>query len=56
MTEQSNAVPSTARQAVERWLATGGEMLTALHINHARTAGLPFAALSNRVKSMTFSR
>ncbi|MBP8919078.1 MAG: hypothetical protein KBG85_05180 [Micropruina sp.] len=26
MTEQSNAVPSTARQAVERWLATGGEM------------------------------
>ncbi len=31
---------------------TGGEMLTALHINHARTAGLPFAALSNRVKGM----
>lgn len=34
-------------------VATGSEMLTALHINHARTAGLPFAALSNRVKSLT---
>lgn len=32
---------------------TGGEMITALHVNHARTAGLPFAALSGRVKSMT---
>jgi hypothetical protein len=32
---------------------TGGEMITALHVNHARTAGLPFAALSNRVKAMT---
>lgn len=31
---------------------TGGEMMTALHINHARTAGLPFAALSDRVRSM----
>lgn len=31
---------------------TGGEMITALHVNHARTAGLPFAALSSRVKSM----
>lgn len=33
-------------------MATGGEMLPALHVNHAHTAGLPFAALSNRVKSM----
>lgn len=32
--------------------ATGGEMLTALHINHARTAGLPFAAISDRVPAM----
>lgn len=31
---------------------TGGEMLTALHMNHGRTAGLPFAALSNRVRGM----
>ena len=31
---------------------TGGELLVALHINHARTAGLPFAALSNRVKTL----
>lgn len=31
---------------------TGGEMLVALHVNHARTAGLPFAALSNRVKTL----
>lgn len=33
-------------------VATGGEMLPTLHVNHAHTAGLPFAALSNRVKSM----
>jgi cellulose synthase/poly-beta-1,6-N-acetylglucosamine synthase-like glycosyltransferase len=33
-------------------VATGGEMLTALHINHARTAGIPFAALSRRVHVM----
>jgi len=32
---------------------TGGDMITALHVNHARTAGLPFAALSSRVKSMS---
>jgi hypothetical protein len=32
---------------------TGGEMLTALHVNHARTAGLPFAALSNRVRALS---
>lgn len=31
---------------------TGGEVLTAVHINHAHTAGLPFAALSNRVTAM----
>jgi cellulose synthase/poly-beta-1,6-N-acetylglucosamine synthase-like glycosyltransferase len=28
-------------------------MLTALHINHARTAGIPFAALSGRVKTLS---
>jgi hypothetical protein len=27
-------------------------VLTALHINHARTAGLPFAALSKRITAM----
>lgn len=37
---------------LEGRVPTGGEMLTALHINHARTAGLPFAALSHRVKAM----
>lgn len=31
---------------------TGGEVLVALHVNHARTAGLPFAALSNRIKTL----
>jgi len=31
---------------------TGGEMMIALYNNHARTAGLPFAALSHRVKTM----
>lgn len=33
-------------------IPTGGETLTTLHTNHAHTAGLPFAALSNRVKSI----
>lgn len=31
-------------------VATGGEMLTALHLNHATMADLPFAALSGRVQ------
>jgi cellulose synthase/poly-beta-1,6-N-acetylglucosamine synthase-like glycosyltransferase len=32
---------------------TGGEMLTALYINHAQTAELPFAALGNRVQELS---
>jgi len=32
---------------------TGGEMLTALYINHVQTAELPFAALGNRVKELS---
>jgi cellulose synthase/poly-beta-1,6-N-acetylglucosamine synthase-like glycosyltransferase len=32
--------------------ATGGEVLTALYTNHARTAGLPLAALNNRVRTL----
>ncbi len=30
----------------------GGEMLTALHVNHAQSAPLPFAALSNRLNAL----
>jgi hypothetical protein len=33
-------------------IPTGGEMLMALYTNHARTAQLPFAALSNRSRAM----
>jgi cellulose synthase/poly-beta-1,6-N-acetylglucosamine synthase-like glycosyltransferase len=33
-------------------MATGGEVLAALHINHARSAGVPFAALNNRVNTL----
>jgi len=32
---------------------TGGEMLTALYVNHAQTAELPFAALGNRVRELS---
>jgi cellulose synthase/poly-beta-1,6-N-acetylglucosamine synthase-like glycosyltransferase len=31
---------------------TGGEVLTALYANHARTAGVPLAALNNRVRTL----
>ncbi len=30
----------------------GGEMFTALHVNHARTAVLPFAALNGRISAL----
>ena len=30
----------------------GGEMFTALHVNHARTAVLPFAALNGRINAL----
>jgi len=33
-------------------LPTGGEMLTALHINHARTAGIPFAAMRHHLPDL----
>jgi ceramide glucosyltransferase len=33
-------------------MTTGGEMLLTLHINHARSVTLPFAALSNRVSGL----
>lgn len=32
---------------------TGGEVLTALYTNHARTAVLPFAALNNRLRTLS---
>jgi cellulose synthase/poly-beta-1,6-N-acetylglucosamine synthase-like glycosyltransferase len=38
---------------LESGLGAGGEMLTALHINHAQSAPLPFAALSNRLNALT---
>jgi ceramide glucosyltransferase len=34
-------------------ISTGGEMLTALFTNHAQTAELPFAALSNRIYALS---
>jgi cellulose synthase/poly-beta-1,6-N-acetylglucosamine synthase-like glycosyltransferase len=37
---------------LESGLGAGGEMLTALHINHAQSAPLPFAALSNRLNAL----
>ncbi len=37
---------------IETPVPTGGEMLVALHINHGRTAGLPFAALSHRIEAL----
>lgn len=37
---------------LESGLGAGGEMLTAMHINHAQSAPLPFAALSNRLNAL----
>lgn len=37
---------------LESGLGAGGEMLTALHLNHAQSAPIPFAALSNRLNAL----
>lgn len=37
---------------LESGLGAGGEMLTALHINHMQSAPIPFAALSNRLNAL----